>query len=100
MMTTKNLISINEVTQQEAVKLLYRRDMAEESKRKIARWRKVALIYNPAVCISLFVFTGSLDYSRTMLKFRKLNLLYIHISFLYKVMLVSFYRTFQQYFLP
>ena len=65
-MTTRNLISINEVTQQEALKMLYGRDMAEESKRKIARLRRVALIYNPAVCIGfvcIYWFIGLQQYN-------------------------------------
>ena len=46
-----NLVSINEVTQQEALKMLYSRKLADHRVKKIAKMRRVALVYNPLVCL-------------------------------------------------
>ena len=49
----RNLVSVNEVSQQEALKMLYSRDLAEGRKQKIAKMRRIVLVYNPGVCIWL-----------------------------------------------
>ena len=46
-----NLVSVDEVSQQKALKALYSQDFGEVRKAKIAKLRRVALLYNPAVCI-------------------------------------------------
>ena len=62
----RNLVSINEISQQEALKILYSRDIAEVRKEKIARLRRVALVYNPAVCrgfVCVYWFVGLGQYN-------------------------------------
>ena len=62
----RNLVSINEISQQEALKILYSRDVAEVRKEKIAKLRRVALVYNPAVCLGfvcVYWFVGLRQYN-------------------------------------
>ena len=47
----QNLVSINEMSQQEALKKFYSREMAEDQKIKAAKLWKVSLMYNPSICI-------------------------------------------------